>query len=100
MKPLTKDQSQAVHFKAQLLDRYGMRHVNRFEYRDMCATASKSPIVVKQSERVSVRRVTIRGIEILCVYDSFRGTLVTVLPRDITSAEQIYEYTEHRRGEK
>jgi hypothetical protein len=98
MKALTKDQSQAIHFKAKLKERYGFHGMNRREYQLLCKRASMEPIILRQSGRVSVRRVTIRGVEMFCIFDAFRDTLVTVLPRDIISEDQVHEYIARRRS--
>jgi hypothetical protein len=96
---LTKAQAECVHFKRSLWDRWQLSVGNRFEYRTLCDLAGRQPVVVRQSARVTVRRLAIQGEEILCVFDQFRGTLVTALPRNVVSAEQVHDYVWRRRGQ-
>jgi hypothetical protein len=99
MHDLTKGESEKIHFKNKLRERWGIVHVNRFEYRELCSQAAHAKPVVRQSARITVRRVEIRGSSILCVFDQFRSRLVTVLPPGVTEAEQVYDYVCRRRSE-
>ena len=98
MKRVPKHQSEKIHFKKQLAARWNIGRVNHEEYWALCAKAALAPVVLKQSERVSVRLVDIRGENIMCIYDAKRGTLVTCLPRGVMDPEQVHEYVWRRRG--
>jgi hypothetical protein len=97
MHELSKGTSEMIHFKTKLRERYGFERMNRFEYRAMCRDAEVAPVVIQQSVRVSVRRVSIFGVKMLCVYDANRRRLVTVLPPEVSEPAQVYEYVWHRR---
>ena len=74
-----KDRAQAAHFKTRLRERYGIE-INRHEYAELCASVNGTPIVERKSERITVRRVRVRGQWIMCAYDSKRHRLVSALP--------------------
>jgi hypothetical protein len=98
MRRLTKEQRERMHFKRELRERWNIGRVNRFEYRELCKQAAKSEVLLQQSMRVSIRAMDIRGEHILVVFDEFRGTLVTALPRNVKRADQVHEYLPRRRG--
>jgi hypothetical protein len=97
-KDMPKSFSEIVHFKRSLANRWGI-NIIRKEYDRYCTQAKKAEVVIKQSMRVSIRRIMIRDIPMFCVYDCFRERLVTVLPKEVDSPEKINGYEDATRRE-
>ena len=82
----TKKQNQTRHFKSRLRQRYKIR-INKEEIEDYVGLiqANRQIQVVhlgKQSRRVSVKLLIIRGETVPVIYDKKQKTLVTALPVD------------------
>ena len=90
---MTKAQSERVHFKRRLRERYGM-HINRHEYRNIVnrVKSGMSSCILVQSNTRSVHRIPYKDREIIAVYDKQRGELITALPETLT-AQEIESYT-------
>jgi hypothetical protein len=93
---LSKAQSEELHFRHRLMERYGIRRLFHEEYLDLCLTARWADVMVRQSTWRSVRRVRIRHIEALCVFDDLRWRLITALPREIRTVDMIHRYLSRR----
>jgi hypothetical protein len=76
---MTKAQSEAVHFRRRLLQRYGIT-INHRIYHDLCRDAVVAPLILKRTERSRVVLLMISGSLVPCVYDRVRMRLVTALP--------------------
>jgi len=94
--PLSKKQSEHIHFKKQLRERYGIRGVGRREIEELIEKAQRADLEVRQSNRVTVKRIIVRGHSMFVVYDSVHHSLVTALPSFVTSPEQVNEYVARR----
>ena len=75
---LNKTQSQRVHAKHRLLERFGME-INRHELAELVnqIKSNKSEHIETQSNRVSVHMVKFRGESLPVVYDKQRKNIVS-----------------------
>lgn len=78
-----KARAQKNHAKYRLSTRFGI-DLNGQEYDDLVRLISgnKAEFVLRQSNRVSHWRVTVKGQTMIAVYDKIRKTVVTFLHED------------------
>lgn len=77
-----KARAQRAHAKARAAQRYNLR-LNRSSLRLLVQAiqANKAQFLWRESNRVTVWDIEFAGTLIRVVYDSFRKTIVTCLPR-------------------
>ena len=77
----SKSKSQKDHAIRRARERYGL-YVTSNDYIEACRRirGGKAKFVDRESNRVSRFRVELAGMEVPVIYDSLRGTIVTVLP--------------------
>lgn len=87
-----KSQSERIHFKRRLRERYGIR-INRNAYRELVdrVLLGETTYIFKQSNTRTIHRMIICNKSVIVVYDSMRRELVTALPPDLTE-EDIRNY--------
>jgi len=87
-----KAQSERIHFKRRLRERYGIR-INRIAYRTLVdkVRAGNSQYLFKQSNTRAVHRIEIGDIPVTVIYDNLRSELITALPAHLTE-EDIRNY--------
>src|SRR3989304_3851044 len=75
-----KAQCQLDHFRRRMRERFGL-HLNEGDIRNIVhqIQTGQSEMIDRQSNRVSVHRLTYKGEQINVAYDGQRGTLVTAL---------------------
>lgn len=80
---MNKAQSQRVHAKRRLDERYGME-INRHQIRDLVAQiqSGKAEHVETQTNRLSIKTVCFNGVKIPVAYDKQRKTIVTFFPKN------------------
>ena len=76
---MTKAQAEAAHFRRRLQERYGIT-VNHRAYHQLCRDAPRAPLILKRTERSRIILMVISGRPVPCVFDCFRGRLVSALP--------------------
>lgn len=83
MPRLTKTRAQRIHARRRALERYEL-DLNRHDLREVVESiqAGKATFVRRQSLRVSIWEVTVKGQACRVVYDKLRKTIVTFLPLD------------------
>lgn len=79
-----KSKSQKRHFNCRMYQRYRIT-LSDSEYRDVVNIIQKrrAVLIEKQSLRVSVYDIGIKGKKYRVVYDRMRKTLVTVFPEEV-----------------
>lgn len=77
----TKSELQREHAKKRAMERYGLT-LNREQYGELVKKIQRgnARLMQKQSLRVSVWEIEIRGFKVLVVYDKKRHNIVTFLP--------------------
>ena len=87
-----KAQSERIHFKRRLRERYGIR-INRIAYRSLVdkVRSGNSTYLFKQTNTRAVHRIQVQDTPVTVIYDTMRGELVTALPSHLTE-EDIRNY--------
>lgn len=78
----SKKESERIHFKQRLLERYGIL-ISDTSVNKLCQEIRecKYVCVEKQSNRLKKYILTIKDTEVIAIYDKKRGMLVTALPK-------------------
>ncbi len=80
---MSKKSCQRIHAKRRLEERFGLT-INRHQLRDLVLQiqSGKAEHLETQSNRISIKAVTVNGQKIAVVYDRNRQNIVTFLPKE------------------
>jgi len=76
----TKAKAQKIHFNRRLIQRYGIE-INKNEYAQLSEVARQNTNSTKITNRLKKTTIKIKGVKVDVVYDKFRRTLATALPK-------------------
>lgn len=77
-KPLTKKQSERIHFKRRLYQRFGLK-ISRNDYRQIIKQIKLNDKAVYLNSRTSRHNIKFKGYNFDVIYDRKRKEVITVL---------------------
>jgi hypothetical protein len=74
-----KTVNQRLHAKKRALERYGLDLTDDL-YTELNSLAASASVLIRQSNRLTIRRIFFKEFPIRVVYDSHRKQIITFLP--------------------
>ena len=90
---MNKAKSQFIHARRRAKERYDI-FLSKEEYDELVTLIQdqKAETLYKQSNRISVKKITYKEQTLFVVYDNMRNTIVTFLYEDYIDTQAVKDY--------